>query len=69
MSAFLDTVNVVSIAIILVVCVQMGQESIVDWRTILIALLGFVVAFSFKKLNTAWIVLGGALLGWTLSML
>jgi chromate transporter len=68
MSAFLDTVNVVSIAIILVVCVQMGQESIFDWRTVFIAVLGFIVAFSFKKLNTAWIVLGGAVVGWGLSL-
>jgi chromate transporter len=68
MSAFLDTVNVVSIAIILVVCVQMGQESVFDWRTVFIAIVGFIVAFSFKKLNTAWIVLGGAVLGWGLSL-
>jgi chromate transporter len=37
MSAFLDTVNMASIALILAVCVKMGKSSITDWKTILIA--------------------------------
>ncbi len=69
MAAFLDTVNIVSIAIILAVVVEMGRETFLDWRTILIAVLGFIVTFSFKKLNTAFIVIGGALLGYVLSFL
>src|SRR5690606_8987673 len=43
MSAFLDTVNIVSIAIIFAVCIEMGKEAIGDWRTALIAVLGFFV--------------------------
>jgi chromate transporter len=68
MSAFLDTVNVVSIAIILAVAVEMGRETFLDWRTIVIAVLGFVLTFYFKKLNTAFVVLGGAALGYVLSL-
>jgi chromate transporter, chromate ion transporter (CHR) family len=68
MSAFLDTVNVVSVALILVVCWEMSQQAIGDWRTTVIALSGFIVAFSFKKLNTAFIVLGGAISGYLLSL-
>lgn len=66
MSAFLDTVNIVSVAIILAVAVEMGRETLVDWRTVVIALVGFVITFYFKKLNSAFVVLGGAALGYLL---
>lgn len=69
MSAFLDTVNIASVAIIVAVAVEMGRESIDDWRTIVIALLSFVIIFYFKKLNTAFIVVGGALLGYLLYLI
>ena len=66
MSAFLDTVNMASVAIILAVCVDMAKASITDWRAIAIAVLGFIVSFSFKKINSAFIVLGGAVMGYLL---
>lgn len=65
-SAFLDTVNMVSIAIILSIIIEIGRETIMDWRTILIATASFGVTFYFKKLNTAFIILGGAILGYCL---
>jgi chromate transporter len=67
MSAFLDTVNIVSIAIILSVIVEIGRITLLDWRTIFIAAISFVVTFQFKSINTAFIILGGALLGYALS--
>lgn len=69
MSVFLDTVNVISIALILVVCVDMGRTAITDWRTIVITLASFVAAVVFPKLNSAFVVLGGALSGYLLYML
>ena len=69
MSAFLDTINIVSIAIILSVIIEMGRETIMDWRTILIAMISFAVTFYFKKLNTVFIILGGAVLGYILYFL
>jgi chromate transporter len=68
MSAFLDTVNIVSIAIILSVIVEIGKLTLLDWRTILIAVTSFLVTFYFKKVNTAFIILGGAVLGYILSL-
>ncbi len=62
-SAFLDGVNVGSVAVILAVCLQMGFEAVTDWRTTLIFLLGLLVVFFFKKLNSAWLVIGGSALG------
>lgn len=68
MSAFLDTVNIVSVAIIFAVCIEMGQEAIGDWRTALIAVLGFITSYFFKRINSAFIVIGGAVTGYFLSL-
>jgi chromate transporter len=68
MSAFLDAVNMSSVAVILAVCVDMGKASISDWKTTLIAIAGLVVCVLFKKLNTAFIILGGAVAGYLLSL-
>ena len=66
LSAFLDAVNVASVAIIAAVCFAVGKETITDWRTIVIALISAFIVFKFKKINSAFIVLGGALLGYLL---
>jgi chromate transporter len=68
MSAFLDTVNIVSIAIILSVIVEIGRSTLLDWRTITIAIISFAVTFYFKKINTAFIILGGAVMGYVLTI-
>lgn len=68
-STFLDTVNVASVAIIVAICYVMGRESITDWRTLLIGILSIILTFSFRKVNSALVVLGGALLGYLLSHL
>ena len=68
MSAFLDAVNIASIALILVICIEMGKAALTDWRTVLIAALGFAATFYFKNLNTAFVILGGAVLGYLLTL-
>ena len=67
-AAFLDAVNIASVAVIVAVCFAIGKESITDWRTIFIACLSTVVMFGFKKVNTVFIVFGGSLLGYFLSL-
>lgn len=66
-SVFLDAVNVSSVAIIISICIQMGSETITDWRTIFIALTSILIAFTYKKINSAFIVIGGAFLGYLLT--
>jgi chromate transporter len=66
MSAFLDAVNIASVAVILVVIAEMAKVTLLDWRTIVIALLSFAITFRYKKLNTAFVVIGGAALGYLL---
>ena len=68
-AAFLDAVNVASVAIIISVCYAMGKDSITDWRTILIAVASIVITVGFKKINSAWIVLGGSLTDYLLSLM
>ncbi len=46
----------------------MSREALMDWRTLLIAGFSIAVTFGYKKLNSAFIVLGGALLGYLLTL-
>jgi chromate transporter len=69
MSAFLDTVNIASVAIIFAVIIEIGKMTLLDWRTLAIAIVSLVVAFFFRRLNTAFIILGGSLLGYLLTFL
>ncbi|QSB29219.1 chromate efflux transporter [Flavobacterium sp. CLA17] len=66
-STFLDAVNVASVAIIISICLEMGSETFVDWRTILIALLSIAILFKYKKINSALIVLAGSITGYLLT--
>jgi len=66
-SKFLDAVNVSALAVMLVVAVQLGSEVLIDWETWAIALLSLIAFFTVKKLNAAYIILGGAVLGYLLS--
>ncbi|MDZ7615030.1 MAG: chromate efflux transporter [Flavobacteriaceae bacterium] len=68
-SVFLDAVNVAAVAIIISVCYEMGKDSINDWRTVLIAVISLGLTFGLRKINSAFIVLGGALLGYLLSLI
>lgn len=68
-SKFLDAVNIASVAIIISVCYVMAKESISDWRAVLIAVLCLFLSFSFKKINSVWIVLLGSFLGYVLNLL
>src|SRR5690606_32825043 len=36
-TAFLDAVNIAAVAVIIAVCIEMGKDTLTDWRTILIA--------------------------------
>lgn len=68
-SAFLDAVNIASVAIIIAVCYTMSRETIHDWRTVLIAAASIILTFGFRKINSAFVVLGGSLLGYLLTLI
>ena len=64
---FLEAVNVAAVAVMLVVCIKMGQSILIDWQTWVICILSFAVYFGFKGINTLYIILGGAVLGFLFS--
>jgi chromate transporter len=61
--AFLDGVNVGSLALMAVVTWQLGRSALVDPLTVALAALGAVLLLRFR-LNSSWLVLAGACLGW-----
>jgi len=61
-SAFLDGVNVASLALMAAVTWQLARASIVDWVTVALAVLSSIALLRFR-VNSAWLVLGGAALG------
>jgi len=63
--AFLDGVNVASLALMVVVTCQLGRSALVDLTTIALALTSVLILFRFR-LNSAWLVLGGGIAGWLL---
>ena len=66
LSQFLNAVNIAAVAIMVSVLFEIGRESLVDWRAIVIAAVSFAVTFGMKKVSVMWVVLGGAILGYLL---
>jgi chromate transporter len=60
--AFLDGVNVASLALMAVVAVQLGRAALLDLPTLVIAIASAILLIRFR-LNTTWLVAGAALLG------
>jgi chromate transporter len=61
-SGLLDGVNVASLGLMAAVSWQLGLASLTDPLTILIALVSFVLLIRFK-VNSTWLIAGGALIG------
>jgi len=65
-ASFLDAVNVSAVALMAVVAARLGQTTLVGWPAWLITLA--TVAASLRwRINSTWLVLIGALIGWLLS--
>jgi chromate transporter len=60
--AFLDGVNVASLALMAAVSYQLARSAIVDWPTIAMAIASAVLLLRFR-VNSAWLVLSGAAIG------
>ena len=62
LSSFLHGARVAVIGMIFSVCISMGQGSIVDVKTVLIAGISVICLFWYK-INPIWILLGAAIVG------
>jgi chromate transporter len=60
--AFLDGVNVASLALMAAVSYQLGRAAIIDLLTIGLTIVSAVLLLRFR-INSAWLVLGGAFVG------
>jgi chromate transporter len=60
--AVLDGVNVAALALISVVTWQLFRAAVVDWTTLVLAGLSFFFLLRYR-VNTIWLVLGGAAIG------
>ena len=76
MSMFLDAVNVSALAVMFVVAIKLAVDVMIDlpsghlnWKTILIFVMSSTAFLSFKKINSAYIVLGGAAIGYLLYLI
>lgn len=61
-SAFLDGVNAAAVALMALVGFQFARGALASLPAVMLLLLGAVAVFRFK-LNSAWVVLGGAIAG------
>jgi chromate transporter len=60
--SFLDGVNVASLGLMATVTWQLGRAALVDWVTVSLGLVATVLVFRLR-VNSAWLVLGGGLIG------
>jgi chromate transporter len=61
-AVLLDGVNLAALGLMAGVTWQLGQEAIVDEVTLLLAVVAMILLFRFK-LNSAWLVLAGGIVG------
>jgi len=59
---FLDSVNVAAVAVMLAVLFIMTKETLVEWQSIVIALIAVILTFKIK-ISTIWTIVIGAVLG------
>ena len=63
LSAALDGINAASLGLMLVVTIRLGLASLIDPFTIVLFVAALVAVMKYK-VNAAWVVLAGAVLGW-----
>ncbi len=66
-SGFLDGVNVASLGLMAAVTWQLGRAALVDVVTVGLALVAAFLVFAYK-INSAWLVLGGGIIGYAFKL-
>ena len=62
---FLDSVNVAAVAVMLAVLLVMSKETLVEWQSVILALIAVFLTFK-TKISTIWTIVIGAVLGFVL---
>ena len=69
MAAFLDAVNVSAVGLMAAVLVRLTEDVVTGWWPAAVIALLAAAAVLRWRVSSAWVVIGGALLGWPLSLL
>jgi len=67
-SGFLDGVNVASLGLMAGVTWTLGRAALIDWLTVIVAVASAIAVFRFK-VNSAWLVVAGAIIGFLFQFL
>ena len=62
MGAFLDGINIASLALMAFVTFELGRSALVDWITVALMAVSSILLIKFK-INSAWLILAGAVIG------
>ncbi|MBI5930780.1 MAG: chromate efflux transporter [Chloroflexi bacterium] len=62
LGSLLDGVNIAALGLMAAVTVELGREALVDWVTVALAVAAAVLLIRFK-VNSTWLIVGGALVG------
>ena len=68
-AGFLDAVNISAVSIMISATIHLSKQVLVDWKSILIAVVSGFMVFKFKQINAAYIVLGSGIFGFLLYQL
>lgn len=60
--AFLDGVNVAALGLMAAVTIELARAAFVDWLTVAVAVVSGVLLIRYK-VNTTWLIIGGAVFG------
>ncbi len=63
-AGFLDGVNAASIGLMAAVAWELGRGTLVDIATVIIASVSLITLLKFPKINSAWLVIAGAAIGY-----
>lgn len=66
---FLDGVNIAAVAVMLAAVVQLGSSVVQDWRSVAIGVISLFILLRYPKVNTMWVIIGSAAVGWGLHFL
>ncbi len=67
-AGFLDGVNVAALGLMAAVTIQLARAAFVDWVAVAVAAVSAVLLLRFK-VNTTWLIAGGALMGLAMLLL
>ena len=67
-SSFLDGVNAASLGLMAVVTYTLAETALIDWLTVILALVSAIALFRFK-VNSIWLILAGGFIGLSLNFL